>query len=78
MRGFHGHVSTRSADEMEVLPASKIDHKRNRRRVNMDFAGKYAVMDNGIPECVYFEVQRHPILAMNTCEFDRFRICKAR
>jgi hypothetical protein len=78
IRSFHGHISTRSADEMEVLTARQIDDKRNSRFVDMDITRKHSIVDNGVSDCIYLEVQRQPVLAMNTDEFNGCCSCQAR
>jgi len=72
IRGPHGHVATSSTDVMEVGTGHQIDDERNGRFVDIDFTGEYPVMNDGAFKGVYFEVQRHVVLAMNTDEVKRF------
>ena len=62
---------------MEVGTGHQIDDERNSRFVDIDFTGAYAVMNDGVFKDVYFEVQRHVVLAMNTDEVECFRKRKA-
>jgi hypothetical protein len=78
IRSFHRHIATRSADEMEVLTARQIDDKRNSRFIDMDITRKHTIMDNGVSKWIYLEVQRQPVLAMNTDEFNCCCSCQAR
>lgn len=78
IRGPHGHVATSSTDVMEVRTGHQIDDERNGRFVDIDFTGEYAVMNDGAFKGVYFEVQRHVVLAMNTDEVKCFRKRKPR